>query len=848
MGHFILRWRTITITTLVLNLSLGLVFSTLTDAFSGLIFGFNLLSGLISLLVLNMGILFLGEFCISSEKEEFEQEAPLVKDLPFLLPIMVLVLIVIFVPLNNVGKKTVDGEVIFPCFFNLDLFKNMVHTAAISSGELPPANFYFNGESLHYYWFYFVFPAFVYQLSFFSASIKDILILHGIFVDLLFVLVLFSLLSLFIKKKSIVFFLLLIALFFSGFEGARVIFLVSKGVPLDVVSNVEGLRFPNLYIPEIYPHIEGFYRYFLYIQVALLGLCLFLSTIILHKLLKEKGEKVIIPWCIFAILLCSIPGFSLVMGILAVVWFLLYIIWEHIRLQWVWLLPLFFLPFFYLMYSHIEIFFPSVRLLTISQLKIFLSLFIHFIWEFGPVFICGILGLFIIFQKSNFRNYLSLFILGLISLGILCVLSEKEMLLGTLPSWEGNIIFHISVLTSLVARIFLVFSTGILLQHILCKWHKAWLSILVGILIFIPAFPTVLVDIYFHSKVKKENTTYVSHSTFSACEWIKKNTPKNAVFQSATEYPGATNYAILTTYSPITTFGERKLSCGHWGYVHVYVKDKSEINRRYEMVEELFTSKDIERTKAISYALSLNYIYTGEREHRIYGKILEKFKGVFPIVYDKDSIFIYKVENESYNRKFVELNLAEVANTDYHLNVFLSGQKEGRSSFPGLRKGIILWHCIPFRIPSDFFHSGKMSVVNLSLPTSVLTLNLPEKNVSGIYLAFGITGFPERDTPFLRVETIYDKEKSSLVEFICSPKGISSKDKIVSSDTLYKLGEVFWESDAFGFVQKIRGIRIPLQKRESMAKRVKISRLSLGEKDFSFGFSILAITLGKEEN
>lgn len=831
---------------LFLSLLIGIVLSTLAAIFGGLILGFHPPVTIGAVAVLVLVILGIRRFRPVPEKPLATGLDWSRKDWPLFFILAILLILSVLIPLSTVGLETPQG-IAYPCFFNLDLFKNMAHTAAVSHGELPPQNPYFYGEKLHYYWFYFILPAFLHQLSPAGFSTKGLLLSYGLFVDLLFLGLLFSLVRVFVGNRVVLFVVCFLGLFASSFEGLFALVRASSGLTFALPVNVEGMRLPALRFPQLHPHLEGFYRYFLYIQVALFGLCGFLSIILLNHFSRTSDGATCRHLVLIGVLLAALPCFSLVMGVLAFLWWVVYWLLLSLKPKWLLLIPIGLVLLLSPFYSRLEVFSSSIPLLTISQPKLLWSSLLHLVWEFGPIFLLGVPGIFLLFRDTNRVPRLAAFSLGIVGLVPLLVLTEKDVLLqgrpGLVAAW-GGYLFHISVLTGLSIRVFLILCSGVFLERCFHFWGKRLVAMTGLSLLILTGLPTTLVDMSFHSQHHNPfTTTYLSPADLEANQWIRENLPENAVVQSASEYPGALGYLGLTDYSPIVVFGERSVACGDLGHVEIYVPDQGEVERKRALAEELFTTEYEERALAIAYGLRVGWLYVGREEMSQYGVDRERIPGIFEEVYSHNGVSIFRADPGPYKSRYLELDLSGIANSDYHLNVFVPGFREGRNSFPGLRSGVILWWDVPLRILPDLRTSGNWSAIDLSQPGESTEVLVKEEMLRDIYVAIAVTGLQEREEPtrFLSLRVDYRDGNSQVMFFSGGSKGIFS-DSETALDSLHQQGDIVWESNSFGFTQRIRGLRAPLSQPEVPVQRIALSGLQPEQGFSGFGLAVLAIT------
>ncbi len=79
-------------------------------------------------------------------------------DRAWLAAALVFPLLLVTLPFLNVGAR-VEGGVAFRAYFSADLMTHLSVVAELQKGAYPPANPFYSGEPLHYYWLFFGQPA-----------------------------------------------------------------------------------------------------------------------------------------------------------------------------------------------------------------------------------------------------------------------------------------------------------------------------------------------------------------------------------------------------------------------------------------------------------------------------------------------------------------------------------------------------------------------------------------------------------------------------------------------------------------------------------------------------------------
>jgi len=125
------------------------------------------------------------------------------------------------------------------------------------------------------------------------------------------------------------------------------------------------------------------------------------------------------------------------------------------------------------------------------------------------------------------------------------------------------------------------------------------------------AFPTVVTDIYALIDTNDETfTTYISRDEMAAAQWLRQNTPHDAVVQSRIDYPGHFDYSLTVC------FGERRAALAHWKIAHVLYPNLQALKERAKEIKTIFMAEDkLERYNALK-KLGINYIFIGTKERK----------------------------------------------------------------------------------------------------------------------------------------------------------------------------------------------------------------------------------------
>jgi hypothetical protein len=251
----------------------------------------------------------------------------------------------------------------------------------------------------------------------------------------------------------------------------------------------------------------------------------------------------------------------------------------------------------------------------------------YFILEYGPMLVFGITGFIMIWKYKSIQKFIPVILLGALSLFFILFLSQ---------SMEPN--FGVLKGRRILQLVFLILS-GAFFEYFFANVHKRSLVVLT-LCLFSIGIPSFFVDIYTGSNIwDASNTAYVSDTDHKACEWIKSNTPVDAVIQSSPSYPGRYEY------SPISLFAERRVAIGPDKLASMLHDKVNEAPSRYKEIEDLLSTSDLVLAQHLISKYHIQYIYFGPYEKSRWPNGAAKFEerpDIFLKVYSDSGVNIYK--------------------------------------------------------------------------------------------------------------------------------------------------------------------------------------------------------------
>lgn len=255
--------------------------------------------------------------------------------------------------------------------------------------------------------------------------------------------------------------------------------------------------------------------------------------------------------------------------------------------------------------------------------------------EYGPLLILGLWGFRLCISRSSFSSTVPL--LALLTLGLLQMFLMATPAAKTLGILKGN---------RLLPVVFLIW-TGFLFDKLFLHEHLRKHR-LVAMALVCAAIPTFFTDIYFTSNVKNPlHTRYVRVADREACDWIRSNTPPNAIVQGEPEYLGYSEEGNSgeNHLSLIASFGERRQILGAGGTVGTVENAQQIARSRREDLHSMFNAKNLVAVVSTVKKYRIDYLYVGPYERELYPEflgIVRNAPNLFREVYNKDGVYLFE--------------------------------------------------------------------------------------------------------------------------------------------------------------------------------------------------------------
>jgi|GEM_PF-3498110 len=591
--------------------------------------GWNILSISITYLILLSLVAFVAYKIARNTRYNFITDDRLsepTKHIPFSIFLIIsLYLMIIFIPLKNVGKITECGYG-FTGLFSHDFILRGVSSVALAK-DIPSDNYYFAGQTNHnYYILWYILPATVYNLLHMEGNIRDIIsIICLLNVPFFYLLIYYTVIN-FIKisdtsseshlnyKKLVLIFILILYCYSNHW-----IFLAMKQI-----AGALGSETIKQFTNQMGLLSQSWFRDIIFEPHSILSIMMILLIL---KLMLSKPSS--LRGVIIGILLASVAltdtAIFLIFGTSYYIYNVIKILINKnfrslIDILGTTLSGLIIASVMFAVKIFITTEYSNAIILK-PYIVIIVGLPVFLILHYGVMPITSILSV----KRRSFDNK-KIFMLIIILVSILFMLFLTESL-------EGNVILRKSLK---VLRLPLCLFTGYYLYH-----NRSTMGYKILLVLLILSFPTTLTDTYAQTNVmNKSYTTYITPEEMEAALWLKRNTPLSSVVQSCIDYPGHFDYSLTIC------FGERKAALGHWKIAFLSYPNKEEINRRVDEINDMFLSENNMERLNILENLNINYVFIGEREREYYPHCEMRFNNDnmhFKKVFSNGKVRIYQV-------------------------------------------------------------------------------------------------------------------------------------------------------------------------------------------------------------
>ena len=526
-----------------------------------------------------------------------------------LLAVLLLLLIVPLVvgrPFSRVGADLPDGRA-YRAYFTADFVWRMAVAAELSKGDVPPRNQFYLDDPLRYYWLPHLLAAVQYRTHIPPARLDQILLVHSVVLDVVFVAFFYSLTRQLVGNRVAAVAGCVSAVLFTSFEGAeRLWFHWRHAIPFDAIRNINIDAVENWYYGAL--KIDGLQRLLWYQPHHAMGYAAGLSALLCATQAREIGRFGTMVW-IGALLACALllsTFAALMLTSMVAIYVGIRLIKERRHRALVTAAVAAAIPLAaglgvatWLQYVDRGESLIVLGLNPAATRGVIASLVLNF-----PMLAASFAGLWLA-MRSNAR-YADIFgVIACVSAlfyFFVDVIDHQHVYVG----WRSG---HFTFIASAALA-------GYALQELFRKSRRVKLvTAAIAIVLAVGAAPTMAIDIYNTQDVANRSrgpsfrwTLVLPPEEIEALDWIRLNTPPAAVVQ-VEPFVRDTN-----TWAYLPAFAERRMAGG----LPLGMVPLDKYKAASERVKEIYTAPDWRAAYDRAKALKIDYLVVGPPERQAY--------------------------------------------------------------------------------------------------------------------------------------------------------------------------------------------------------------------------------------
>jgi hypothetical protein len=541
--------------------------------------------------------------------------------------------VALIAPYAAFARRTSEG-VAFSTLQKTDLLHHMVTVAEVSRG-IPPANPYFSGETLHYFWWAHVLPAFAWGLSGYRSSPRDVIVLAALAYSVVTVLAVSAAFRAMYSDRRVLWVLMTLTVLAPGYTDLFVLARwLMQSLPGGGPAIVQRL-FTDDWGGAYTGYSHGFFRSFLVephntlalamvavlmalgarygfssaparvalVQGALLGWSLATDTFVgmlvaatwaiggAVELLRGSGRRPRVLGSLAASALAAAPVLALMLLLRMVV--------------------------------------PGERTLVVKPYLTMLLLSpVYFIADYGPLAVLGAAGLIGWFRDRREADETIRFLAVLTAVCLVAMFFVSHVQVGTQVFRKAG----------LLLRLPLAALAGWAVARILDA-RQPWLrrALAISVIVAIPTLVTDVARITGRGPVP-DHVYVVSPEDVSAYDWMKEHLPSAALVQELPgEVPG------------VVALAQRRTALGDWVHAANYQIGEQRVGDRHrDIYRVLFLGPDAGRARDVAAKYGIEYVFVGrEAREKATAAAIQKFErcpATFEPVYRQGGVVVYRVD------------------------------------------------------------------------------------------------------------------------------------------------------------------------------------------------------------
>ena len=555
-------------------------------------------------------------------------------DLVALALLLLLVPLVAGLPFAHVGELGPDGRD-YRQYFTADYVWRRAVVIELAKGEVLPANPFFRGDALHYYWMPHLLSAVQLRLAGAWATLDELLLVQSISVDAMFIAFLYGMTRTFTVRPWAAAGGVAFVVLASSFEGLYALWDFARdGAPLRAVVNLNIDAISRWYFQGI--PIDGLQRMLFYqphhaigYVVGMIGLL----TIALRTRLQDAVAFTVAGACLgLSVAISSFAGLMLTAGAAfyeAVSLFRVFSLRRALTHAVAAGVPLAVAVGLVFALRYVDNS-GSVVELAVNRLALRDFWWVTFL-SFGPVLIVGAAAIVLTWRRPH-------------NLGIFGALACTSAFFY----FFVNVRDHQDVYVGWRVGHFLFMSAAVVigalfndLQYLGSGVRRA--TVIVAASMFLAGIPTTAIDIYNTQDITNFSeapagpwTLRLTPDDLQVFDWLKHNTEPTAIVQVDPVPRDPSSWAYLPA------FGERRMAAG----LPISMIPLAKYQEASHAVRQLFDEPPLLAYERAVRA-GINYIIIGPPERRVHDGVEARFNSVpdlMPQVFKNGTISIYQVQ------------------------------------------------------------------------------------------------------------------------------------------------------------------------------------------------------------
>jgi hypothetical protein len=585
-------------------------------------------------------------------------------DVSLLLIWLLLSAAVVAWPLIHVGAKIEEGYA-FRAYFNADYFKHLGMTGTLSHTGIPPLNSYLSGHTLHYYWLFYVIPAFWTRL--FSTYTAQYLIIQFTVVGaLMFVATLYATLHYLTKSRAVLALLLPVFLLGGSYEGLYAIdYLQSKNFPMSrfTMLNIDGLTRWFWQTPQI----DTMYRALLYAPQHLLAVSIALLALLNRRENSTRSTRIAAMAFLFSTL-----GFAAIIGAVLIAGSIFLVTIDFIRK------PREKFPEFVIIgltgCLFLLFYFPVTRMFRIGPEEEWIFGLVDTVWKtfpryfllnFGALLILGMAGVLL-----SPRGFPARFCIFFLVVCLLCMQLIQNRMGGS----------EVTLKLGYICNVALLILTAGLFARMRHRLALLWIVVLVTVL---PASVGWVMDLYNSQDIRNRAfVTIVPLEDAEVYEWMKENLAPDSVTQHNS------NARETLRVTPIPSFAQRGVYVGDLFHGRAFQVEEEEFVRRQEVVWALF-HQNSKQAHALAVQEKIQYVFISARDTEIPEARYRFVNPYFSTLFQNGNALLVRVNETVTDEGFEDADV--LIRTDKGTPVLKGAYQRGFYQPEPLRKEIVRW-------------------------------------------------------------------------------------------------------------------------------------------------------------